>query len=58
MSKDLFEDIKGYLQLDFVSDIRNQRHRKELMELIQTTPAENYTANQWLTCLFISMDRG
>lgn len=47
MSKDLFEDIKGYLQLDFVSDIRNQRHRKELMELIQTTPAENYTANQW-----------
>ena len=47
MSKDLFEDINENLQLDLISDIRNQRHRKELMEFIQSTPAENYTANQW-----------
>ena len=45
MSKDLFEDIKESLNLSFVSDIRNQRHIKDLMELIQTTPAENYTAD-------------
>lgn len=51
MSKDLFEDIKESLDLNFVSDIRNQRHRKELMGLIQNTPAENYTANQWCDLL-------
>ena len=47
MSKDLFEDIKENLQLDFISDIRNRRHRKKLMELIKNTPGENYKADQW-----------